>query len=262
MRKFGMSFVTAFSLYSRIPMPQIQWKKDDQKYCLCAFPFIGIVIGLVQILLQYFAESRLAWKDTVIAVILAIVPVLVTGGIHVDGFMDTCDAKSSFGDKEKKRQILSDPHIGAFAVIQLVVYIALYMVGMWNAMDFLAAREGMYFLTITFVYSRVLSGLLSVTVEKAKKDGMLAEVVADNGKSTIQKILVLEGLLCIAGMLALNMTIGGCLVAATLIYLFLYGHSIQKEFGGVTGDLAGYLLCMTELISILVIALCYGLGWC
>lgn len=243
-------------------MPQIMWKKEDQKYCLCAFPFIGLVIWGLQYALKYFMVTWLCWQDIYVAIGLALVPILVTGGIHLDGFMDTCDAKSSFGDKEKKLQILSDPHIGAFAVIHLLLYVAVYMLGLWNSMYYLADFRGMAFYGTTFVYARVLSGLLSATVEKARKDGMLVAVAQEDGKSTAQKILVLEGLLCIALLLILDMRIGIMLILVTLFYLLLFANKIKKEFGGVTGDLAGYLLCMTECISILVIALCYGLGWC
>ena len=50
---------------------------------------------------------------------------LVTGGIHLDGFMDTTDARSSYGDREKKLAILKDSHVGAFAVIGCSFYLIL-----------------------------------------------------------------------------------------------------------------------------------------
>ena len=90
-----MSFLTAFSLYSRIPMPQIMWKKEDQKYCLCAFPFIGLAIWGLQYALKYFMVTWLCWQDIYVAIGLALVlvwlPVALSGR-----FMDTSDAKSSW----------------------------------------------------------------------------------------------------------------------------------------------------------------------
>ena len=53
-------------------------------------------------------------------------PVLVSGGIHTDGFIDTVDALSSYGDKEKKLEILKDPHTGAFAIIGAIMYYLLF----------------------------------------------------------------------------------------------------------------------------------------
>ncbi len=54
------------------------------------------------------------------------IPILVTGGIHLDGLLDTVDAKSSYGDRKKKLAILADPHVGAFAIIGGSVYLLLY----------------------------------------------------------------------------------------------------------------------------------------
>ena len=56
---------------------------------------------------------------------LAII-LLVTGGIHMDGYMDTMDALHSYGSREKKLEILKDSHIGAFAVIMTVPHLQTY----------------------------------------------------------------------------------------------------------------------------------------
>ena len=55
-----------------------------------------------------------------------VLPVLLNGGIHMDGFLDVTDAKSSYGDREKKLEILKDPHTGAFAIIGGCVYFLIY----------------------------------------------------------------------------------------------------------------------------------------
>ena len=65
--------------------------------------------------------------------ILLAVPIFITGGIHMDGFMDTCDARASYGDREKKLAILKDTHTGAFAVIFGALYLILYGGGMYGA---------------------------------------------------------------------------------------------------------------------------------
>lgn len=39
------SLVIAFSIYSKIPVPQFEWKEEDMKYMLCFFPWVGAVIG-------------------------------------------------------------------------------------------------------------------------------------------------------------------------------------------------------------------------
>ncbi len=62
---------------------------------------------------------------------MTLIPVFVSGGIHLDGFMDTMDALGSWGDKEKKLEILKDSHNGAFAVIGICCYFTVSL-GVWS----------------------------------------------------------------------------------------------------------------------------------
>ena len=84
----------AFSIYSRIPMPSFIWEEKDRKRALCFFPLIGAVIGAVFIgVFKLF--DQIGAGIVIRAAVMTCVPVLVTGGIHVDGFLDTCDLKKS-----------------------------------------------------------------------------------------------------------------------------------------------------------------------
>ena len=64
----------------------------------------------------------------------AALPLLVTGGIHADGFCDTVDALSSHAEREKMLEILKDSHCGAFAVIFFGLWLVLWLAG-WAALD-------------------------------------------------------------------------------------------------------------------------------
>ena len=112
------SFIIAFSMYSSIPMPQFEWKDEDMKYILCFFPWVGAVVGaciyLWKMICDRFGIGLLCYTC-----IGAVIPLLITGGFHADGFMDTMDAFHSYQPKEKKMEILKDSHIGAFSVIML-----------------------------------------------------------------------------------------------------------------------------------------------
>ena len=96
------SFFIAFSMYSKIPMPQFQWKDEDMRYALCFFPWVGAVIGALWYLWKWFCDRFAVGTLCYVAVGTAI-PILITGGFHVDGFLDTCDALHSYqprGDSE------------------------------------------------------------------------------------------------------------------------------------------------------------------
>ena len=165
--------IIAFSMYSRIPMPMFEWKEEDMKYAMCFFPVIGVVIGAV----FYGMFLLLSWLlpgSFLSAGILLAVPIFITGGIHMDGFMDTCDARASYGDREKKLAILKDTHTGAFAVIFGALYLILYAAACME-LD----RETAMLVSIGFVISRSLSGLSTVTFPEARKHGMLADFMND-----------------------------------------------------------------------------------
>ena len=101
------SFIIAFSMYSQIPMPQFEWKEEDMKYMLCFFPLVGAVIGLC-----LYGWEKLCMGMEINGVCRTLVgtaiPLLLTGGIHVDGYMDTMDAFHSYQSRERKIEILKD----------------------------------------------------------------------------------------------------------------------------------------------------------
>ena len=119
--KLLKAMAIAFSIYSKIPVPQFEWKEEDMEYMMCFFPWIGGVIGMFffgwAVLCEKFAVGNVCY-----ALIGAAIPLMISGGFHVDGYMDTMDAFHSYQSREKKLEILKDSHIGAFAAIMLALY--------------------------------------------------------------------------------------------------------------------------------------------
>jgi len=96
----------------------------------------------------------LALPDILRGAGLCLLPVLITGGVHLDGYADTCDALASHASPQRRQEILKDPHLGAFAAIRLCVYF-LASFALWTA---LPRYDGPAFL-LAFCLSRALSGL-------------------------------------------------------------------------------------------------------
>ena len=121
MRSLWNSFKIAFAMFSKIPMPQAEWTKENMKYMFCFFPVIGAVIAAAVFALDWISRA-IGITEGFRTVILVLVPVFITGGIHVDGLLDTADALSSWQERERRLEILKDSHAGAFAVIAGCVY--------------------------------------------------------------------------------------------------------------------------------------------
>ena len=127
------------------------------KYAMCFFPMVGIVIGVCEYVLGNWILGR-DYGVLFFSVCMTLLPILLTGGIHLDGFMDTSDALASYGDREKKLAILKDSHTGAFAVLGLCIYL-LWSLAMWSEVR----PEMLPVLAAGAVLSRALSGFSVVT---------------------------------------------------------------------------------------------------
>ncbi|MBE5958624.1 MAG: adenosylcobinamide-GDP ribazoletransferase [Lachnospiraceae bacterium] len=243
--------IIAFSIYSKIPVPIFTWKDEDMKYHLIFFPWIGAVIGGMicgwRALALYFNVGSVAYSLIGFAI-----PLLVTGGFHVDGFMDTSDALKSYKSKEEKLKILSDPHIGAFAVISFSILSAIYIA----AFSEISGR-GVFAFACSFAVARSLSAIAVLTFPNAKENGMLhtfSKTGAKAGK-VVLTLLILQ-LIVLFGVMALIDGIYGIgLIAAALISTLFYRRKMIKEFGGITGDTAGYFVCATETFMAVVAAI-------
>lgn len=235
------SFFIAFSIYSKIPVPQFEWKEEDMKYTLCFFPWIGLVIGG---LLYLWMRCSLYFNVRVITNILigVAIPLLVTGGFHVDGFMDTMDALHSYQTRERKLEILKDSHIGAFAVIMLLLYYFIYM-GAYAQIQTSSAFE---IFCLGFYLSRILSGIGVVSFPSAKNDGMLYCFASTAHERIVKGTLYLQLVLCFGCMLAIEIETAAVLIAVAIGIFLYYRAKCVKEFGGITGDTAGYFVTVCE----------------
>ena len=236
------SFLMAFSLYSKIPVPQRQWNDKSMKYCICFLPLVGAVIGV----LQYFAFillQRLSLGAVFRGAVLSVLPVIVTGGIHMDGYLDTCDAIHSYGTREKKLEILKDPHVGAFAVMGGIVYFVLSL-GIWSE----AGGGEITTLCLLFPLSRALSAYAALTFPKAKKDGMLRE---ETDPAAGSSAAAMAGTALLTGGLILwsGRECGIAAVVSSLAVLWYYRRMAVRKFGGTTGDLSGWFTQCCELVA-------------
>ncbi len=235
------SFVIAFSMYSRIPMPQVEWTKERMKYAMCFFPLIGAVIGLlVAVVCAAFDRWGFPHFRKILPVVL---PVLVTGGIHMDGLLDVIDAKSSHKSREEKLEILKDPHTGAFAIIGCGIYFLLYLAAFGEMSSELVPA-----FAVTFILTRALSGLSVVTFPMAKTGGLAAMFSSAAQKKAVASVMAGYVVLAEAGIWYLGGFFAAAMTFVVSLFIYVYYYTMAKrEFGGITGDLAGYFLQICEL---------------
>lgn len=248
--KWLNSFLIAFSMYSRIPVPQADWEKSSMDYVMCFFPFVGTVTGAFAWICC--AGGRLAGlSPLLLAAILTALPLWISGGIHMDGYMDTKDALASCGDREKKLLILKDSHTGAFAVMGCGIYLILSF-GAWCSLE---PGKGLACICIGYMVSRTLSALSVILFPKAKKTGSYVTMFAE--KAGRRQACVFLGALLIleaAALLWLGGWRGSVSIAVSAGVFGWYYYISKKQFGGITGDLAGYFVQLLELFILLAMS--------
>lgn len=236
------SLVIALAMYSRIPVPQVEWTAAGMKYALCFFPLIGVIIGAAVTGFFRLAQ-RAGLGGLAISCIGTVLPLLFTGGIHMDGFLDVTDARSSCQPPERKLEIMKDPHTGAFAILGCGAYLLLYLAAFSEL-----GGEAFPALAGIYVLERALSGWSVVSWPKAKTDGLVSTFARKAQERTVRLSMAVWGggavlFLCFTG----DWRAGLCSILAAILVFVWYHHMALKEFGGITGDLAGYFLQLCEL---------------
>ncbi len=237
------SLMVALSTYSRIPMPNFEWNEKNMKYAICFFPIVGLICGALMWLWSKLG-AVLKVSDFFVMMISISIPLLVTGGIHMDGFMDTVDALSSHQSKEKKLEILSDPHCGAFACIYCGIYLILNMAFLYE----IYSLDNLLVFCPVYVLSRCITAICAVNLPNARKSGMLSSYTKNTKRKTVNTVMILIAIVCGGGMLYIALIPGITAIAVGALWTLLYCRMVKKQFGGVTGDTAGFFLQIFELV--------------
>ena len=250
------SIATAFTMFSRVPMPRVEWKPEYMRYTLASLPLVGVVLGLVLavwwLLCRWFSFDIILFGAGV-----ALLPVLYTGGIHLDGYCDTVDALSSHAEPEKKREILKDPHVGAFAVIG----VASYLIGYFALASQL---DGDHISTaILFcmpVMSRAVAGYISVSAQSSGA-GLLSGMVDAAAETRTKNVLIVWFALAALAMLAASPLAGLFVILGAALSGWLVGRMAKAQFGGMSGDLAGFLVQVGEIVMLLILIVLQRMIW-
>ena len=244
MKKYIHAFVMCQSMFCAIPAPQL-WDEKAKDKMLLFLPVVGLEIGAIWAVLAWLC-NLLRLPVMVTALMLAAYPYIVTGFLHLDGFMDVTDAVKSWRDLERRREILKDSHVGSFAVIGIV----LLLIAQLAFFASVPAEADFHILILIPAVSRCCSAL-AVTGLKPMSTSQYADQ-----KKPKTHIVVLSVMLCMflaAGFLLcgkFGFALAGCLAGYGLALLRAY-----RSLDGMNGDISGYALTVGELCAVAAYAL-------
>lgn len=244
MKIYLHAFAMCQSMFCAIPVPQV-WDEKAKDKMLLFLPIVGLEIGVIWAAIAW--GCRLLNLPTMImALILSAYPYIVTGFLHLDGYMDVTDAVKSWRDLERRREILKDSHVGSFAVIGIV----LLMITQFAF--FASAPADANYLILIFIpaVSRCCSAL-AVTGLKPMSTSQYADQKKPKSHIVVQTIMLCAFLA--AGFLLCGKY--GLVLVGGLIGYGLALRRAYKSLAGMNGDISGYALTIGELCAVAVYAL-------
>jgi len=252
--KYIKGFYMALGMFCGIPLPFHIWDEKLTSIMVASLPLIGLIIGSLWWVTGLILTVP-ALPIMMVSAILTVVPFLIAGFIHLDGFMDTSDALLSRRPLEDRLRILKDPRVGAFAVVMLVVLFLLQFSAMYSVVD---GRRYLALLIIICVISRCCSAL-SIFLLRHSSISHYGSLLSQNTRKGHKFFVLLVGLVAItlsylyAGIIGLSVSV------AVVLGFTLAMRTVYKTFEGISGDLLGYLMVIGELFGLIALALLQGL---
>ena len=231
MKRAFRAFFMGLGMFTALPCPYRPWEEEDRGLMLVCLPMVGAVIGLLWAALAL--AGRLLLAPSLAAVLTLALPLLMTGFIHLDGFMDTCDALLSWRPLEERLRILKDSRTGAFAVISLAL---LLLLGYASASGIDAGDA---------------RALLFIPIISRCGSAFCVLMLKPIGHSKYSK---LTG--SVAQRMACRIWLGNravVLIVETLAYAAAMLWA-ARTLGGVSGDLAGFALSIAEIFALAALA--------
>lgn len=233
----ALQFFTIVPVRKNLPMEK---RQISGMYSL--FPWIGAGIGAIACLCLFFE-----WTPLLTAFSIVIVGILLSGGLHMDGFIDTSDAFFSYKDRLKRFEILDDPRVGAFGVMAVV----LLVIGKIIVLSEVLVAESFHWIFVLLIpfFSRATLAMLFVLTRSAKDSGLAFFFKQRMNENVI--LFVTSFHLCVGvfiiGWLS-DWLIAGTFAIVLAVFICLFRNWAIKNFGGVTGDLLGASVEISEVV--------------
>ena len=239
----------SLGMFCAIPLPVHLWDDGSVNLMLAFFPLIGAFIGA----LWWGAAELLVLSGIhtiLISAVVAVFPFLVTGFLHLDGYMDTNDAVLSRRPLEDKLRILKDPHTGAFSVIMIAVLFLLQFAAVYAVAE---AGKYLSLLVVIPIVSRCASAVSVLCLKPIPQSGYAAMFRQNTGIQ--HKIFVIITAAAAAALSLLFAGIYGLIVAAAVIAGYIGAAAYAyRDLKGISGDSAGYSLVISELCGLFALA--------
>ena len=243
-------------MFCAIPCFWRVWDEEARDKMLLFLPIVGLETGAIWALLAWLCRY-LALPALVQGAVLGAYPFVVTGFIHLDGFMDCCDAILSRRDLPTRQKILKDSHVGSFAVVCTIFLMLAAFAAFW---DF-DAKEGWQGLLLLPVFSRFASSFCVFACRPMQTSQYASGFEAAQHKHQLTALAVLNVLAAAAGLLLLKSAWFTVSAIGAELFALLVCRAARKNLGGMSGDISGFSMTLGELAGLLLLLAGQGALW-
>lgn len=244
------AFLMSAGMFSIFPVPKNTYNKSYAPLVIPNLPVIGLLIGLT-----WYAVAILLTDSSVPQILQAaaitLVPYILSGFLHIDGYMDTSDAILSRRNLDERRRILKDSHIGSFAAVMLM---CLFLIQFCSAYTIVTRSRYLSALIFIPTISRGVTGVALLNLKPISNTGLAADLRANTRPIHTLAVLIITAAGFIYALIFEEIIILIPL-AVTLLAAVLTAIYVNRKLRGISGDLCGCIITVGEVAGLLCLAL-------
>lgn len=234
----------ALIFMTTLPMPAIKhWQEEDLHKSTGAYPLVGLIVGILLLGVYWLTQ---AFPLLLQAVLLLSIWLLLTGGLHFDGFCDTADAVFASKTAIERQAIAKDVNVGAFAFAAGACLLSIKIASIANLTN-------LYYLLNCTLLSRTLV-LIAMSQFRLSNSSQLGRSASINFQEAILPLGLGLGL-SIFGLIMFADTRSLILIPCTIVFLFLLSAWISKRMDGLNGDSYGAIIESSEAFMLVLASL-------
>ncbi|MBJ6367104.1 adenosylcobinamide-GDP ribazoletransferase [Snuella sedimenti] len=241
MKKELQIFLTAIMFFTRIPCPK--WVNHDKAYLEKSaryFSLVGVIVGSLGALCFYLTSFIFS---TEIALLLSMVTTIyITGAFHEDGFADVCDGLGGGWSKEKILLIMKDSRLGTYGAVGILLILATKFAALrevpssYIPLVIIAGHSISRFIATTLIYTHPY---VRDTEDSKTKPA---------AKNITPQILLVSAIFGIAPLFLFKSSIIFIALIPAYFSKIYLGAKFKKWLGGHTGDCAGAVQQLSEVV--------------
>lgn len=237
------AFLLSLSFLTRVPVPSYQYSVEDWKRSVVYYPLVGVVVGALLLVVQTIVS--MGFSPLMVTVLTLVFWIYITGGLHLDGWMDLADGIGSNRPPDQMLTIMKDSRVGAMGVLAVIMLLLVKGAALYELQG---VKHGLWLLVVpTCARALVLSAI------------QYWPYVSKNGIGTgmregLHVKHVLGGFLVT---ILIGWFIGGLqgllVIAITMVGGLWFSFYVARKLGGLTGDCYGACIEWCETIALLSI---------